>query len=73
MEATNLLKSSRETLFAIDSVIEPSNVLNNQEEVRIRVNVDVDVDVDVDIRCPVLVLFLPQSLPKGTLWGDVKA
>ena len=33
-EATNLLKSPRETLFAIELVIEPSKLLNGQAEVR---------------------------------------
>ena len=33
-EATNLLKPSREKLFAIESVIELSNVLNDQVEVQ---------------------------------------
>ena len=32
--ATNLLKSSRETLFATELVIEPSIVLNDQVEVQ---------------------------------------
>jgi len=33
-EATNLLKSSRETLYAIELVIEPLIVLNDQAEVQ---------------------------------------
>ena len=34
MEATNLLKSSRKTLFVIELVIEPSIVPNDQTEVQ---------------------------------------
>ena len=33
-EATNLLKPPRETLFAIELVIEPSKLLNGQAEVQ---------------------------------------
>ena len=33
-EATNLLKSPRETLFAIELVIEPPKLLNGQAEVQ---------------------------------------